>query len=455
MTLHAGFARQVAACPEAVAVCMDTAAGYRSLTYAELDARAEALAGALRGAGVGRGMVVGIRLHRSPEVVIAILAVLKAGAAYLPLDPVYPPGTGRLHAHRHRRDRGAHPVRPGRRPDRAAGALRVPGPPCPPPPTPPGTGPGAGTDLAYVMYTSGLHRPAKGVQVTHHNVLRLFAATDHWFGFGPTDVWTLFHSYAFDVSVWEMWGALLHGGRLVIVDHDTSRDPAALRALLQRQQVSVLCQTPSAFTGLSDTDRTSAPADFALRYIIFAGEALPLHSLAPWIDRYGDTAPTDQHVRHHRTTVHATYRRITATDVAAHTGSLIGQPIPDLRLYLLDRHGQPVPIGVPGEIHLAGPGSQRLPQPARPDRPALLTDPVPRRPMYHSGDLARRLDNGDIRIPRPHRPPVKIRGFRIELGNQKPPWPPPPSTTSPSSTAPTHRPKTPHRLPGHRTPTPP
>ncbi|HNM84214.1 MAG TPA: amino acid adenylation domain-containing protein [Mycobacterium sp.] len=419
VTLHAGFARQVAACPEAVAVCMDTAAGYRSLTYAELDARAEALAGALRGAGVGRGMVVGIRLHRSPEVVIAILAVLKAGAAYLPLDPVYPPervgfmltdtAATVVLTHSDLADELAGlPVR--------CVCLDHPLPTAAD--TAPEPGPGAGTDLAYVMYTSGSTGQPKGVQVTHHNVLRLFAATDHWFGFGPTDVWTLFHSYAFDVSVWEMWGALLHGGRLVIVDHDTSRDPAALRALLQRQQVSVLCQTPSAFTGLSDTDRTSAPADFALRYIIFAGEALPLHSLAPWIDRYGDTAP--QLINMYgitETTVHATYRRITATDVAAHTGSLIGQPIPDLRLYLLDRHGQPVPIGVPGEIHLAGPGVSNG-YLNRPDLTAqrFLTDPFHGGPMYRSGDLARRLDNGDIEYLGRIDHQVKIRGFRIELG---------------------------------------
>ncbi len=419
VTLHAGFARQVAACPEAVAVCMDTAAGYRSLTYAELDARAEALAGALRGAGVGRGMVVGIRLHRSPEVVIAILAVLKAGAAYLPLDPVYPPervgfmltdtaATVVLTQSDLADDLTGLPVH--------CVCLDHPLPTAPD--TAPEPGPGAGTDLAYVMYTSGSTGQPKGVQVTHHNVLRLFAATDHWFGFGPTDVWTLFHSYAFDVSVWEMWGALLHGGRLVIVDHDTSRDPAALRALLQRQQVSVLCQTPSAFTGLSDTDRTSAPADFALRYIIFAGEALPLHSLAPWIDRYGDTAP--QLINMYgitETTVHATYRRITATDVAAHTGSLIGQPIPDLRLYLLDRHGQPVPIGVPGEIHLAGPGVSNG-YLNRPDLTAqrFLTDPFHGGPMYRSGDLARRLDNGDIEYLGRIDHQVKIRGFRIELG---------------------------------------
>lgn len=420
VTLQGGFARQVAATPEAVAVCIDTPGGCRSLTYAELDTHAEALARVLADRGVHTGTIVGVRLHRSPEVIIAILAILKTGAAYLPLDPVYPPERAAFML----TDAAAALVLTQRA---LAGDLT--GLPveslCLDEPLPPTTShpaaaraPGSGTDLAYVMYTSGSTGHPKGVQVTHHNVLRLFAATDDWFGFGPTDVWTLFHSYAFDVSVFEMWGALLHGGRLVIVDHDTSRDPAALRTLLTGHRVSILCQTPTAFCALSDTDRAHPPADYALRHIIFAGEALQLHSLAPWIDRYGDQHP---HLINMygitETTVHATYRPITAADVATITGSRIGTPIPDLRLYLLDGHGHPVPIGVTGEIHLAGPGVTN----GYLNRPELntqrfLTDPFHGGPMYRSGDLARRLPNGDIEYLGRIDHQVKIRGFRIELG---------------------------------------
>ncbi len=419
VTLHAGFERQAAATPDAVAVCVDTPTGTRSLSYGELDEQAETLAGILRARGVHTGTVVGLRLHRSPEVVIAILAILKAGGAYLPLDPVYPAERAAFML----TDAGAHLVLTQRAlaPDLHTTAIPYLCLDDPPPPTtaaPPAATPGDGQDLAYVMYTSGSTGQPKGVQVTHHNVLRLFAATDTWFHFGADDVWTLFHSYAFDVSVWEMWGALLHGGRLVIIDHDTSRDPAALHTLLQHHQVSVLCQTPTAFSGLIDTDRTRPRADFALRHIIFAGEALQLHALTPWIDRYGDQHP--QLINMYgitETTVHATYRPITATDLTTHTGSLIGTPIPDLRLYLLDPHGQPVPIGVTGEIHIAGPGVTNG-YLHRPELTAqrFLPDPFHHGPMYRSGDLARRLENGDIEYLGRIDHQVKIRGFRIELG---------------------------------------
>ncbi len=145
--------------------------------------------------------------------------------------------------------------------------------------------------LAYVIYTSGSTGTPKGCLVTQENVARLFTATDPWFHFGPQDVWTLFHSSAFDFSVWEIFGALLYGGRLVIVPYMVSRSASAFRELLIREHVTVLNQTPSAFRQLVQADRAFPPANFALRYVIFGGEALEFQSLRPWFERYGDQRP--------------------------------------------------------------------------------------------------------------------------------------------------------------------
>jgi amino acid adenylation domain-containing protein len=418
-TLHAGFARQVAATPEAIALSAETATGRVELSYAELDRRAEAVAAHLRTLGVGANHVVGLRVHRSPEVVIGILAILKAGAAYLPLDPVYP--TERVAFML--QDAAVQVVLTQRALVDELAALPV---DClcldePLPPTtavPPPAVVGSGEDLAYVMYTSGSTGQPKGVRVTHHNVLRLFAATIARFGFGPPDVWALWHSYAFDISVSELWGALLVGGRLVVVPHDTSRDPVTFRALVQREHVTVLSQTPTGFQAFIDVDGTAAPGDFALRYILLCGEALHLQTLQPWFDRYGDATP--QIINMYgptEATLYVTYQHITQADLAAGAGSIIGVPLPDIRIYLLDVHGQPVPTGVAGELYIAGAGVAA----GYLNRPELtaqrfVPDPFHGGRMYRSGDLARRLEDGALEYLGRIDQQVKIRGFRIEPG---------------------------------------
>ena len=239
--------------------------------------------------------------------------------------------------------------------------------------------------------------------------------------FGPHDTWTLFHSYAFDFSVWELWGALLYGGRLVIVPYWVSRDPAAFRKLLVNERVTILNQTPSAFRQLIQADLDEAPASYALREIIFGGEALELQSLKPWIERYGDAKPRLVNMYGiTETTVHVTYRPITRADVEAGRGSVIGRPIPDLYIRLLDERGEPVPVGVPGEIWVGGAGVAN----GYLNRPELtaqrfVTDPFdPSRSarLYRAGDLARRLPDGDLEFLGRIDAQVKIRGFRIELG---------------------------------------
>src|ERR1700733_4339802 len=416
-TLTALFEARAAQTPASESVV----AGEQRLTYRELNARANRLAHALRQKGVQRNDIVGLAVERNADVAIGILAILKAGAAYLPLDPHYP------------RDRLAFVVDDAKArlvlaSSKVMASLQLEGAECLDIATAgnglPDANPdvlSAPEDLAYVIYTSGSTGKPKGVLVTHANVARLFSATEPWFAFGAHDVWTLFHSYAFDFSVWELWGALLYGGRLVIVPYQISRDPAAFRKLLVDERVTILNQTPSAFRQLIHADLSRAPAAYALREIIFGGEALQLQSLAPWIERYGDAKPRLVNMYGMtETTVHVTYRPITRADVEAGRGSVIGKPIPDLYIPLLDERGEPVPVGVPGEIWVGGAGVAN----GYLNRPELtagrfVTDPLdPSRAarLYRAGDLARRLPDGELEFLGRIDAQVKIRGFRIELG---------------------------------------
>jgi amino acid adenylation domain-containing protein len=283
-----------------------------------------------------------------------------------------------------------------------------------------------GTDcvlnLAYVIYTSGSTGKPKGVMVSHANVIRLFEATHTWFRFDARDVWTLFHSYAFDFSVWELWGALLYGGRLVVVPYWTSRSPGAFYDLLCMEQVTVLNQTPSAFRQLIRAEGALGTVEeLALRLVIFGGEALELNSLRPWYERHGDQYPRLVNMYGiTETTVHVTYRPLTLALLDATAGSVIGSPIPDLQIYILDQHLQPVPIGIPGEIYIGGSGLARG-YLNRPDLTAerFIPNPysdLPGARLYKSGDVGRYLSDGDIEYLGRIDHQVKIRGFRIELG---------------------------------------
>jgi amino acid adenylation domain-containing protein len=411
-SLPAVFQEQVARTPDAVAVSH----GATTLTYAGLNTRANRLAHHLRGIGVGPETLVGVCLDRGIDVVVALLGVLKAGAGYLPLDPGQPAarlayivedaGVGVVVCADERFAGGAvTTVPPG------AGH------------TGPDTDPVAlstGDNVAYVIYTSGSTGRPKGVPVTHRNVLRLLRSCAADFGFGPADVWTLFHSYAFDFSVWELWGALLHGGRAVVVPFTVSRSPSEFLDLLVAERVTVLNQTPSAFRGLVEAvgEADLAPDALALRRVVFGGEALDTAELAPWFARFGDTGPELVNMYGiTETTVHVTHRPIGPAETRR---SPIGRPLGDLRVYLLDPDLNPVPAGVRGQLYVSGPGLAR----GYLNRPGLTADrfgpdpfaAAPGQRMYRTGDLARFTADGDLEFLGRVDDQVKIRGHRIEPG---------------------------------------
>ncbi|MEV3966476.1 amino acid adenylation domain-containing protein, partial [Nocardia sp. NPDC050193] len=354
--------------------------GGDQLAYVELERRANVLARRLISQGAGPEALVAVLLPRSLDLVVALLAVIKSGAGYVPVDPDAPA------------DRIAYILEDSRpttvvldssvRVELPGGVSRV---------VVDGYAVEAGdvedaddgpvTDadrlaplhpdnIAYVIYTSGSTGRPKGVAVAHRTVVRLFANTEREFGFGAEDVWTLFHSYAFDFSVWELWGPLLFGGTLVVVDYYTSRSPQQFLELLRAERVTVLNQTPSAFYQLAEADRVAAAErPLALRYVVFGGEALELRRLSDWIARHGDgTAGHTAQIGDRETaspllvnmygitetTVHVSYRALDAQTVAEAAGSVIGRAIAGLKTYVLDSRLQPVPVGVPGELYIAG-----------------------------------------------------------------------------------------------------
>ncbi|MFI2010030.1 amino acid adenylation domain-containing protein [Streptomyces jumonjinensis] len=412
-TIHALVEEQAALRPHAVAVTC----GGENTSYGRLDDWAHGIAAALIAKGTGPGHLVGVSLPRGPELVATLLGVLKSGAAYVPMDPASPQERLRYLVEDSQvsllvtRDTALAPAD------------------CPTlvPPAPPGTrtarAPTTPTarpdDPAYVIYTSGSTGRPKGVVVEHRGFAALLTATRSEFGLVPDDVWTFFHSYAFDFSVWEIWGCLATGGRLVVVPHEAARAPQEFRSLLHREGVTVLSQTPSAFTQLLSTEGPDA-AQLAVRLLILGGEPLDARILLTWFDAHPERECRAVNLYGiTETTVHCTWHTLARRDALAGTRS-VGRPLPGWSLHILDGRGRPLPAGVPGEIHVGGVGLAR----GYHRRPGLTAQRF--RPndqetaagtrLYRSGDRGRMLHDGTVEHLGRLDGQVKVRGYRIELG---------------------------------------
>lgn len=420
-SIHGRFAEVAFNFSDRVAVACED----QSLTYGQLQQHAQALALHLQLHGVGPGSLVGIALDRGGEAIISLLAVLCTGGAYVPLDPCYPQarldyivrdsGLSLLITRSDIQDQFVafelqHVLIDTLEFSVSQSSSIL-------------SGSQGGEDSAYVIYTSGSTGEPKGVVQTHSNVMRLFSATDPQFGFNEQDVWTQFHSISFDFSVWEIWGALLHGGTLVIPSHRQVRDPGLFWQLCRKQSVSVLNQTPRAFLSFAQECLRHNDKLESLRYIIFGGEALQSETLAPWWHAYGDDSPKLINMYGiTETTVHVTYKVLTQSDIGS---SNIGRRLADQAIYLLDKGLKPVPPGVVGEIYVGGAGlataylhKNSLTQQRFMNNPYATEEMCQRgwHRLYKSGDLARFDEHGELHYIGRNDLQVKVRGYRIELG---------------------------------------
>ncbi|PKM50199.1 MAG: hypothetical protein CVV02_12595 [Firmicutes bacterium HGW-Firmicutes-7] len=410
-TIHMLFEEQVDNTPDNIAISFED----KLLTYRELNHKSNQLARLLRDKGVGPDCVVGILANRSIEMIIVMLAILKAGGAYLPLDPQYPPdrikfmledsGTRILLAHS---EISEHIQYSGNiihfddaliYSEDGSNLENINNP----------------NDMAYVIYTSGTTGIPKGVMIEHKNVVRLMFNSEMQFDFNESDVWSMFHSYCFDFSVWEMYGALLYGGKLVIVPKHVAKDTGEYVKLLKNTGVTILNQTPTAFYNLSNEEEKSTESNLKVRYVIFGGEALKPILLKSWnkkypycklINMYGIT----------ETTVHVTYKQITSTEIESNISN-IGKPIPTMTTYVLGCNMELLPIGAAGELYVGGAGLGRgYLNRLELTKEKFLNHPITGERLYKSGDLARLLPNGEMEYLGRIDHQVKIRGHRIELG---------------------------------------
>jgi amino acid adenylation domain-containing protein len=405
--VHELFEEQVERAPDAIAVS-PVSPGKEELSYRELNRRANKLARYLRGMGIGPEVFVGIFMDRSIEMLVGLLAVLKSGAAYLPLDPQYPLERVRFMIE----DSQARVVLTqhsllDRLPDAATqticldadcstfsnessenlDALALP------------------DNLAYVIYTSGSTGQPKGVLVAHRGVTNMIEASCKLFGVNSNSRILQGASLSFDASVLEIFMALLGGATLCLMDQGASG--IELAQLLSDHAITTIAITPSLLDTIPEGEFPE------LQTIIVGGEACSTGTAARWSRGrrlFNAYAPTEA-------TVYATAMRYVENDGRT---PRLGRPIANIQIYLLDPHLQPVPIGIPGEIHVGGAGLARgyLNQPAL-TAERFIPDPFSRIPgarLYKTGDLARFLNDAELEFVGRIDQQVKVRGFRIELG---------------------------------------
>ncbi|WP_162034194.1 non-ribosomal peptide synthetase, partial [Chryseobacterium potabilaquae] len=435
VTLHELFERQVEKTPDHLALVYEDV----KLSYRELNERSNQLAHyLLQNYQIQPDELIPLCLERSEKMLIGILGVLKSGGAYVPMDPNYPMDRiehilgdtkarlvlveentkDRLYDYKKLIETGEEAL------DIISlnnSEMKAEVSTCST--DNPNTEVSSG-DLSYVIYTSGTTGKPKGVMIEHKSVVRLFCATDHWYGFTDKDVWSLFHSYVFDFSVWEMWGALSHGGKLLIPSLEQTKDLHLFFDVCHREAVTVLNQTPTAFYQFTDIVLSKDIELTQLRYVIFGGEALNFASLEPWYGRYSEAPLLINMYGITETTVHVSYRPLDSKELGS--ACIIGTHIPDQRIYVLDEYLRPVPVGAVGELYIGGAGLSRgYLNLAELTAERFLLNPFQSEEekaigyndrMYKTGDLGRYLAGGDLEYIGRNDFQVKIRGYRIELG---------------------------------------
>jgi len=411
-TIHRLFEEQVEKTPDRIAV-IGVLPGERSavyalpfaLTYRELNKKANQLAQILHEKGIKPDTIAAIMLERSVDMIIGIMGILKAGGAYLPIDPDYP----QVRIDYMLADSNASVLLATEVTEFTEREI------CTKTSVISVTSVAKRNQLAYIIYTSGTTGKPKGMMIEQRNVVRLMFNDKYLFDFNPNDIWTLFHSFCFDFSVWEMYGALLYGGQLVVIPKMAARDSRAYLEILKEKQVTILNKTPSAFYHLMNLELKELKKELNIRYVIFGGEALNPDRLQEWKARY----PAAKLVNMYgitETTVHVTFKELSETEIESAVSN-IGKPIPTLSTYVMDKNFRLLPVGVVGELCVGGEGVGR----GYVNRPELTARKFVKNPykpgrLYISGDLVKILDNRDLEYRGRMDHQVKIRGFRIELG---------------------------------------